>query len=90
MPEPTFYIDPDAKLDYKFNWAAWLDEDETIDGHTIVSTDGISVDSSSRDSGVVTVWVSAAEPRYQRVTCHIVTSAGREDDRTIRFDVRSR
>lgn len=97
MPEKTFTIDPDARLDFPFNWAqgpngstGWLHEGETIDTYEVTATDGITVDSDSEDGGIVTVWVSGATGRYQRITCHIVSSEGREDDRTIKLIVRSR
>lgn len=86
----TFTLDPDAVLDYQFNWVDWLDDDETITSHTVVPTAGIDVDSSTEDGGVVTVWVSGASGRYQRVTCRIITNQGRTDDRTIRFQVTDR
>ena len=55
MPN-TFSKDPDAVLDYKFDWAAstngsgasdWLADGETISSHTITATTGLTVDSSS-------------------------------------------
>lgn len=92
--------DPDAVLDYKFDFAAstngsgsldWLDtaNSETISSHTITitptGTGALTVDSSSlTDTNTsVTVWLSAGVTGIDySVTCHIVTSASREDDRT--------
>lgn len=92
---PTeFVIDPDAVLDYEFGWNdGWLADGETITGHTVTATEGITVDSSSviNSDTDVRVWVSGAtKPGPVRVTCHIVTSEGREDDRTMKFNVRDR
>ena len=96
MPD-TFLKDPDAVLDYKFDWAAstngtgdtdWLDtsNSETISSHTIDEDTGITVDSSSQtDTNTsVTVWLSGgtAGTSYD-VRCEIVTSASRTDERTI-------
>lgn len=85
-------IDPDAELDYAFDWTAWLDDGETITSHTLVPTTGITVDNSTEDAGIVTVWVSGATPAksLQRITCRIVTNEGRTDDRTMQFRVAER
>lgn len=90
-----FLHDPDARLDYRFDWRAltngygtsnWLATGETIVDTTVTADAGLTVDSSSvvSDDTAVVVWLSggAVGGRYY-VTCHIVTSAGREDDRTI-------
>lgn len=90
-----FLKDPDAVLDYLFDWASntnsngttdWLQSGETITDHTITATTGITVDSSAlvNTATSVVAWLSGgtAGTKYN-VTCHIVTSAGREDDRTI-------
>jgi len=61
--------DPDAVLDFKFDWktnsngrgfADWLDAGETITSITITAAIGIIIDSSSiTDTGTtVTVWLS--------------------------------
>lgn len=101
----SFYLkDPDAILDYKFDWAAltngsgssdWLDTDngETIDSHTIIADTGITVDSSSvTDSNTsVKVWLSdGTVSNYYGVTCRIVTSASRTDDRTMKIKIQER
>ncbi len=100
----SFVKDPDAVLDYKFDWAAstngsgssdWLDtaNAETISSHTITAETGLTVDSSSiTDSDTsVTVWLSGGTvgEKYS-VTCHVVTSASREDDRTVTIIMRQR
>lgn len=85
-----FTIDPDAVLDYSFDWSAWLSDTETIDSHEFVTTDGITVDSSTETSGVVTAWLSGATGTRQKVTCRITTDQGRTDDRTITLNVRER
>jgi hypothetical protein len=79
----SFGKDPDAVLDYQFDWSAWLAGD-TIASHAVTVPTGLTLVSSSNSSTAVTVWLSGgvAGVSYP-VTCHIVTAAGREDDRTI-------
>lgn len=82
--------DPDAVLDFSFDWATnWLEPAETIVDFTV--TTGLTVDSSAEFDGVVTVWLSGgtAGENYP-LTCRIVTSAGRTDDRTMTIRVRER
>ena len=102
MPQPQFVKDPDAVLDYKFDWAAstngtgdddWLAAGETISSHTIDEDTGITVDSSAQtDTNTsVTVWLSGgtAGTTYS-VRCEIVTSASRTDERTMKILVEER
>lgn len=92
----TRYLkDPDAVLDWKFDWKAltngsgpenWLETGETIVSHTVTVASGLTLDSSTlTDTNTsVTVWLSGGTAgRRYTATCHIVTSAGRADDRTI-------
>jgi len=83
--------DPSAVLDYVFDWTEWLATVETITDHTITADTGITVDSSTEDAGVVTVWLSGgtAGENY-KVACLITTSAGRTDERTIWIKVTNR
>jgi len=87
--------DPEAVLDFKFDWKAstngrgptdWLAAGETIGTHSVTASTGLTVDSSSvTDTNTsVTVWLSGGTAgSIYNVTAHIVTSANREDDRTI-------
>ena len=88
-----FTKDPNAVLDYKFDWAAWLASGETISTRTVTADTGLTVASSSiTNTGTsVTVWLSGgtAGSNYN-VLCRIVTSASRTDDRTMRIQVRER
>ena len=89
MPDRTTK-DPDALLDYAWDWSPWLGDGETVTSQTLEVTgpdDSLTVMDSpavSQAGGVVTAWLSGgtAQKRY-RVTCHIQTSAGRADDRTM-------
>ena len=85
MVEEIFTKDPNAVLDYSFDWAAeWLTVGETISSHVMTVGTGLTKDSDSESSGIVTVWLSGgtAGVNYP-VACKIVTSAGRTDERTI-------
>ena len=82
--------DPDAILDYVLDWTDWLDSD-TISSSAWTSTTGITIDSDTNTTTTATVWLSGgATGSDYDVTNHIVTSAGREDDRTITIKIRER
>ena len=84
MPK-AFRIDPDAKKDYVFDWAAFLDAD-TIDSYVLTAAGVVEIVNDSRTDTAVTVWVrDVGDGATGSVTCHIVTAAGREDDRTMTF-----
>lgn len=92
MPR-SFVMDPDAVLDYKFDFGdegTWLGTD-TIASHTVTAATGLTVASSTATSTAVTAWLSGGTvgTSYD-VTCHVVTAAGREDDRTVTVTVQER
>lgn len=84
--------DPDAVLDYGWDWAAWLASGDTIASYTLTVTSGgtVTIDSDSDDGTSVVAFISGGTTGRSVVTCHIVTTAGREDDRSIILDVRDR
>lgn len=95
--------DPEAVLDYKFDWRAltngsgksdWLASGETITaGYTITAATGITADSDSRtDTNTsVTVWLSGGTAgETYTLECKIVTSASRTDERTMTIVVLER
>lgn len=97
-----FIQDKDAVLDYRWDWAPltngygssdWLGADEIITDHTVTAESGLTVDSSELVSTATAVlaWLSGGTVgTVYDVTCHITTSQGREDDRTIRVIVQER
>ena len=85
MSSKSFIHDPSAALDYSFDWSAWLTaESDTISTYTVTVPAGLTLDSDSETSGVVTAWISGgtAGTTYL-VVCEIVTSGARTDQRTI-------
>ena len=83
--------DPSAVLDYVFDWTEWLATGEIITDYTITADTGITVDSSTEDTGKVTVWLSGGTAGINyKVACLITTSAGRTDERTIWIKVTDR
>ena len=94
MPR-SFVQDPDAVLDYEWNWAdpkyPWLGTDTIASYIIAVTPTGLNVDSSTATSTAVTAWLSGGTVGVTyAVTCHIETAAGREDDRTVTVTVQER
>jgi hypothetical protein len=97
--KPKIVKDPDATLDYPFNWAAWLDDiADTIASVAIIVQAGITLNLTSPHTNgytiagkTVIVWLSGgtAGTTY-RVTCRITTVGGRTDDRSIYVKVKDR
>lgn len=89
-----FYKDPDAVLDFLFDWSDWLQSGESISSYTItVSGTGLVVDDDSEAGGIVFVWLSAGTPGVvYDVTCNIVTdnATARIDERTMKVRVQQR
>jgi hypothetical protein len=84
--------DPQARLDYKFDWTDWLGAD-TIASATfdVEAGSGIVKDTQSNDTSSATVWLSGGTVGMSAtVTCHIVTAVGRQDDRSFTVFVQQR
>lgn len=102
MAQSEWVKDPDAVLDYKFDWRAstngsgssdWLSAGEAINTHTIDADTGITVDSSAQTDAntSVTVWLSGGTAGIEYlVRCEIVTSASRTDERTMKIKCEER
>ena len=77
--------DPDAIVDYAFDWTEWLDDD-TITDHTITIEDSETAQADSSeivDDTKIRVWISGGEVRDRvSVACSITTANGRTDERT--------
>jgi hypothetical protein len=83
----SFKQDPDAVLDYDVDWGEWLAEGDSLDDVTVTSD--LDVDASVVAGRYVRLWISGgSEGEDYPVTVHVVTEAGREDDRTILIRMR--
>ena len=82
----TFRKDPDAVLDYGFDWSAWLASGETISTSTWTVPTGITKDSDEKGDTSTKIWLSGGEDgETYAIANKVVTSAGRTDERS--FDV---
>jgi hypothetical protein len=81
--------DPAAVLDYLFDWSDWLVGDgDTIASHSVTVPSGITMDSSSRTTTAVTVWISGGVVgQTYEIDCHITTAGGRQDSRKMEIHV---
>lgn len=87
----TFVKDPDAVLDYTWDWSAWLASGETITSADVTVPTGIVKNSDSHTTTTVTAWLSGGtDGTGYRVTCRVTTSQGRTDDRSITISCHQR
>jgi hypothetical protein len=84
-----FKKDPDAVLDYTFNWGSWLtDAEDVIDTVEWIPDEGLTVANSTYTSTTATAFVSGgAVGDTLKLTCRITTLGGRTDDRTITLKI---
>lgn len=88
----TYPKDPNATLDYTFDWAAWLTPvADTIAAVVWVITPGLVKVSSSFTAANATIFVSGGVLNgSEKITCRITTAGGRTDDRTIALKILDR
>lgn len=80
----SYIKDPDAVLDYQWDWATWLPAGDTITSATVTAETGLTVSSKTNTTTAVTSWLSGGiVGESYNVTCRVVTADGRTDDRTI-------
>lgn len=80
-----FKKDPNATLDYKFDWTSYLTPvSDTIANVTWVLATGLTLVSSSNTAMTATAFVSGGTAGQSLLlTCRITTSGGRTDDRSV-------
>jgi len=90
--KPTIVKDPNATLDYTFNWSDWLDQvSDTIASVVWVVGSPLVKTSESFSALAATVWVSGGVVGTTiPITCRITTLGGRIDDRTIQLTIKER
>lgn len=84
--------DPDAKLPFTVDWSQWLaNEGDTAASATWMVPAGLVQESTplpSLANGKATVWISGGTAGQDYlVTCRLVTTGGKIDDRTFRIKV---
>lgn len=86
-----FIQDPDAVLDYPFDWSVYLGGD-TIATSQFIADSGIMVESDAiLDPSNTVVWLSGGtKGKRYAITNHVLTTGGREDDWTIYVLVKER
>jgi hypothetical protein len=86
----TFKKDPDAVLDYDWDWTEWLGND-TIDSFNVTVPTGMTLADATQADGVVKAWLSGGVAKTSYVvTCQITTLGGRTDERSALFNVQER
>ena len=91
MSASDFVKDPNAVLDFEFDWSQWLSAGEVITASTMFPSPGITLNSSAFASTNATAWLSggtASNP--YTLTNEITTSDGRTDERTITIRCQNR
>lgn len=89
--KPTIKKDPDAVLDYTFNWADYLAvlDDALAEVEFILDADMQQTLVTFTDT-TATVWIGGGVlDRTHRVTCRITTQGGRIDDRSIFLKIKT-
>lgn len=89
--------DPDAVLDYIFDWTLWLDDvTDTLFSQTVTTPAGVGaivIDDSDIVGKTVVAYISGGTVGNEYpVTCQIVTAASppRTDERTIYIKIKER
>jgi len=86
----TFIKDPDASLDYSWDWTAWLATGDSIATYTL-TLGGLTVGTSGNTGEIVTAILSGGTlGSTHAVKCRIVTANGLIDERTIYVQIRNR
>lgn len=83
--------DPNAVLDYAFDWAAWLAGDTIANSAWTVTGGGVSVSSASNTTTTATVFLSGGiEGSEATISNRITTAGGRTQDKTAVVPIASR
>ena len=84
------YKDPNATLDYGFDWTDWLNGD-TINSSSWIIPSGLTEGSNGHNSEVTWVWLSGGTAgQVYNLVNRIVTVGGRTEDQTITLIVKNK
>jgi hypothetical protein len=84
--------DPNAVLDYLWDWSGWLTAGDSIATAVVTVTSGnVVLDNDTNDTTSVTAWVSGGTAgTTATLTARITTAQLRTDDRTITLHIQER
>lgn len=84
--------DPNAVLDYTFDWSEYLAPiGDTISTVTWILSAGITKVSQSNSTTTASAFVSGGVAgSFETLTCRILTTGGRTDDRSITLKITER
>ena len=86
-----FTKDPDAILDYQFDWSDWLGSSDTISTSTFTVETGLTKVTDTKTTTTTTIWLSGGTVgQTYGVANRIVTAGGRTEDRSIMIHVTNR
>jgi hypothetical protein len=86
-----FIKDPDAVLDYGFDWSDWLDGDTISTSSWTIAPATLTKKSDSLTTTTTTIWLSGGTVDVvYTVTNRIVTAGGRTEDRSFEIVVGQR
>ena len=81
--------DPNAKLDYTFDWTKYLQGISDTIATASVTVEGATLESFLHSGNTVVAWVSGGEVgNTARVSCTINTTNGRIDERSILLNIK--
>lgn len=88
---PIITKDPQATLDYPFDWSAYLAPlSDSLVTATFTASSGTITDDTLVDA-IATAWVSGGVVGTTiTLTCHITTLGGRIDERSVFIKIRER
>lgn len=88
---PTVTKDPNAVLDYTWDFTKWLPAGDTIVAAVPTPSAELTCTTVTIAGSKVAVWVSGGTAGVlSSVSLRITTAQGRVDDRTLYFDVQDR
>lgn len=85
--------DPDAVLDYQFDWSEYLQPGETIETSVFISEGSASIElfDEGVNGGLTTFWARGGiTGEAVKITNRVTTNQGRKDDDTSTLRIRPR
>jgi len=90
-PAETWVKDPEATLDYIWDWSDYLGALDQLVTADFSATPGLDIVSSVVHETEAEVWLGGGtDGNAYDVTCHIETLGGRRDERTARIQCQHR